>query len=568
MATTLTRRPDAETRRWIRNASDEKAAGNGCRFEEARGQFVVDWVERYCRLYEGDWAGQPMRLTDWQRDSTLRLFSWVHWSDKWARWIRRFRQASIWMAKKNKKSPTLAAWGLYLLCGDGEQGQKVFLAAKDGTQAREVAGKHAKEMLLQSPELSEECDLNLNTMQITHRATRSIMVPLSSSNKRTQQSKEGLNGSVLIDETHVVDRDLVRRISRAGISRSEPLQIEVSTAGNDPDGYGKERFDHARAVEAGQFEDQELFVAIYAAPQDLSDADLEADPLRYGKLANPAMGHTVDREEYLKDYASSKRSLLALADFKMYRLGIWQQSSNPWLRGSDWEACRREYTEDDLAGRECWAGLDLSRTQDMSALVLVFPWDEPETYRLLAYFWLPELVARELDGLIRCLAWARAGHLYLTPGNVVDYGFIRSTFRKLAAKFSIRELVYDPKYAEETTQALEQGVVDAEGQVVEQGTGVPRVAFPQTLNAFMVPCKDFERMVIAGTMHHNGHPILTWQAGHVAVRADSNQNIRPVKPQGGDLKKIDGIVAGVMGLARATIATKASVYEGRGILTI
>ena len=118
---------DRATHDAIKNASDEKAAANGCRFEESRGRDAVDWIERYCKLYEGELAGQPLRLLDWQLDTTLRLFGWVRHSAKWGRAVRRFRQASIWVAKKNGKTPTLAAWGLYLLCGDGEPGAKVIL---------------------------------------------------------------------------------------------------------------------------------------------------------------------------------------------------------------------------------------------------------------------------------------------------------------------------------------------------------------------------------------------------------------------------------------------------------
>src|SRR5262245_31739274 len=120
---------DAETKDWIRNASDDKAIAKGCRFETKRAQFTVNWIETYCKLYEGELAGEPLRLLDWQLDATMRLFGWIRWSAKWKRWIRRFRSASIWTGKKNAKTPTLAAWGLYLLCGDGEKGQKVFLAA-------------------------------------------------------------------------------------------------------------------------------------------------------------------------------------------------------------------------------------------------------------------------------------------------------------------------------------------------------------------------------------------------------------------------------------------------------
>jgi phage terminase large subunit-like protein len=595
---------DAITRAWIRNPSDEKAAANGCTFDVERAAYAVWWIERCCRLYEGEQAGEPLLLhgchecgtydlppanelpdwdeesqaiclerarryaecvaadhrRDWQYECLMRLFGWVRFSEKWKRPVRRFKQGSVWVPKKNKKSPTLAAIGLYLTCGDGEPGQKTFFGAKDGNQAKEIAGQHAVKMLAQCDELADECDVNKGTSQITHRPTNSILKPMSSGNERTQQSKEGLNGSVLIDETHVVDRDFMSRISRAGISRSEPLQLEVSTAGNNPDGYGKERFDYALEVEAGKRDDEELFVAIYAAPQDLTDADLDADPLKWGRLANPAMGHTVDPEEFLRDYERSKRSLRTLLDFRMYRLNNWQRSASPWIRSSDWALCKRPFEEAELEGRECCAGLDLSKTQDMSSLVLVFPWENDpgvaeglKTFRLLPFFWLPEVVAKEKGHLAPFEKWARDGLLQLTPGSVIDYGFIRAQFRRLAKRFVIRKLAYDVTYAEETTQALEQGVVDDMGKQLEEGTGVERVPFPQTVMEFAAPCKDFERFVLAGTLHHNGHPILEWQAGHVQVRRDPNDNIRPVKPKPGDVKKIDGIVAGIMGLREATL---------------
>lgn len=586
------------TRAWIRNVSDERAAAAGCRFSSERGAFTVFWIERHCKLYEGA-AGTPLLLRgchgcgdyglppatdfdswdeeaqaagleratryadcvatghaiDWQYECVMRLFGWERWAEKWNQWIRRFRKASIWVAKKNKKSPTLAAIGLYLLVGDGEPGQKVFLAAKDGTQARKIAGEHVVAMLEQSPELDGKqggaCSLNRNTMRVTYHQARSILEPLSSSNARTQESKEGLNGSVLIDETHVVDRPFVRRIDRAGISRMEPLHIEVSTAGNNPDGYGKERFDYASDVLRGVSDDQELFAAIYAAPQTLTDAELDADPDKYGRMANPAWGHTVDPEEFRKDYATSKRSIGTLLDFKMYRLNIWQRSANPWLRAGDWAACSRSFGEDDLAGLQCWAGLDLSRTRDMTALVLMFP-SEDGSFRILPYFWLPEDRVQEISAVASVLAWKRSGHLQVTAGGVIDYGFVKEEFRRLAKLFNIQGLAYDPKFAEEPTQALSDGILGPNGKVLEEGTGVPRFLFEQSDKNFAAPTEDFERLVISGKMHHNDHPVMTWQVGHATVTKRPMSGVKRVmKPKQGDVKSVDGVVAAIQALAIA-----------------
>jgi phage terminase large subunit-like protein len=573
---------DADTRAWVRNRGDELAAADGCRFDVDRGSHAVWWIERFCRLYEGEQAGEPLVLrgchqchgdpdvpaewndetaalyraradrhcacvaaghfVDWQYDVVMRLFGWVKQSSRWKREVRRFREASIWVAKKNKKSPTLAAVGLYLHSGDGEPGQKVFLGAKDGKQAREIAGKHVVEMYLANSAdfTDEDFSLNQNLMQLTHVPSRSILLPLSSSNTRTKEAKEGINGSVLIDETHVVDEEFIGIISRAGISRSEPLQIEVSTAGNNPDGYGKKRFDLAQQVIAGKVKRHELLAVIYAAPQDLTDEALAADPLRYARLANPALGHTVDPEEFLRDYQNSRPNISEYARFKMYRLDIWQRSSNPWLRDGIWEACAEDFTEEELVGRDCYAGLDLAKTRDTCGLVLLFPMDDGKTFRQLPYYWLPELRARELATDVPFLEWHRDGFIDLTDGDEVDYGVIRHRINELRVRFNIVKIAYDTTYAAQLMQRL----VEEDGMDPEI-----RVPFPQTLMKFAGPTASFERHANARTIRHNGHPVFAWQMGNVKVYQDlTNGNKRPVKHKHGSHQTIDGPVAAIMGL--------------------
>jgi phage terminase large subunit-like protein len=405
--------------------------------------------------------------------------------------------------------------------------------------------------------------VNKNLMQVTHEASRSILRPLSSGNTRHQAAKEGLNGSVLIDETHVVDREFVAILSRAGISRSEPLQVEVSTAGNDPEGYGHERFELAERVIKGQYEgnDQEhVFAAIYAAPQDLADAELAKDPLKWGRLANPAMGHTVDPEEYLADYRASKDNLLHLALFKMYRLNVWQRATTPWLDMLAWDGCKRDFTEDDLVGRPCAAALDLAKTRDTCALALVF-WDaSTDTYQQIVYYWLPEKRADVLRDKVGYLAWARAGWINLIPGDTIDFRIVRQAVAAAKERFGIGRLTYDDHYAEQLVQAL----IEEDGAfLLDQVT-----SFPQTVSAFAGPTDDYEAAILAGTLHHNGNPVLTWQAGNCRVKLDANHNKRPVKQKHGDSRTIDGIVAGIMAKSQMELVKAGSVYDDRGVLTI
>src|SRR3990167_10032306 len=170
----------SETRRWIRNASDERAAQEGMRVSEERGQYVVNWVQNHCVLYEGSRAGEYIDIDDWQYEFFMQLFGWLVQNEELAErrkldtcWIRRFTQASIWIAKKNAKSPTLAATGLYTLCGDGEKGNKCYSVARDGNQAL-ISHTHAMMMVEYSPELSSVCTIKKTNYSITHNPTNSV----------------------------------------------------------------------------------------------------------------------------------------------------------------------------------------------------------------------------------------------------------------------------------------------------------------------------------------------------------------------------------------------------------
>lgn len=531
---------DPVTKAWMRNASDERAVANGCIFDESRARYVVDWIEANCCLWEG--AKGPMLLRDWQLEATMRMFGWVRWSGRLGRWIRRFTRAGIWVCKKNAKSPTAAAWALYLMVADGEPGQKVFFAAADGQQAR-IMARHAVEMVKASPELSEVIQINLNEMKLTHHASLSETKPISSGDNRAARAKQGLNGSVVVDELHVLSRQFVSKssIDKAGASRDEPFHIEVSTAGKDPDSYGRSQYDYGKSVERGDVDDQSLFFLCYEAPQNLSDENLAADPIKYGRMANPTWGRIIQEDEFLADYNRSKRSLADLADFKTFRLNIWQQASSPWLRKEDWDACKVNFTEDDLEGHECYLAMDLSLTRDMTNISACFPMSEGR-FRLLSFFFLPETGFRLLaDKVPQLHEWRRDGWIVVTPGSDLDYGFVKRLVERLNNKFDVRSLIYDPKFANHLTQQIEDEL------------GIERQAFAQNIGLFAEPTAQFEKLVISQKMEHVGNPCMDWQIGHVNIKSDSNGYCRPIKPERADWKKIDGVIGGVQALAGALL---------------
>lgn len=537
---------DRETKKWIKNASDERAAVAGMRFDVERAEFVCNWIENYCCLYEGSHAGEPLILLPWQREFVMRLFGWVRWSDEYGEWIRRFNKASLWAAKKNGKTPFIAAIGLYLLCADGEQGQKVFPSAKDGLQAQ-LAQQHAIAMVDQSPALRIDCKVNRSTLQITHLPTRSNQTILTGNNKRGQEAKEGINGSVLIDECHVFDRMMHERTSRAGISRKEPLNLSVSTAGDDPSSYGFERFQYGRQVNSGSRNDPHFLHVEYCAPDNITDADIDRRLEEFGKMANPSWGYIVMPSEFRSDWETCKGKPREVARFKQYRLNLWVGSTNPWLDVAGWDRGERDYTLAELAGRECYLGIDLSRTRDMTSVVFVFPWPEDgsESLRIWPLFWLPEAIASRRGHLFPFRTWADYGDLTLTNGDVVDYTEVEEDTIAIAEALSLNvvTIFFDQKYAEELTQRLASRL------------GCDRKAVPQTIMYLTALAKEFERRVSVGLIQHPGNKVMTWQVGHVQVYQDRNQNIAPKKPDPTTGKSIDGVaaaldaMAGIVGMA-------------------
>ena len=267
----------------------------------------------------------------------------------------------------------------------------------------------------------------------------------------------------------------------------------------------------------------------------------------------------VGEEEYKSDYNASRPSLNDFLKHKMYRLNIWQQSANPWLRLGDWEKCRQEYAAEDMEGCECYAGLDLARTRDTTAIALIFPGEDEQQFRQLAFFWLPKDRADELRDKVRYREWAAKGFVTLTDGNETDFNFVRLAINDLRQRYNIRCVAYDGTYAAQLMQRLreEDGMHENE-----------QCKFPQTMMAFTSATVAYENAIIEGRMHHNGHPLLTWQAGNVEVKSDYNDNIRPIKQQHGDYRTIDGMVAGIMALAMAIQSPPPSVYEDRGPLVL
>ena len=224
-----------------------------------------------------------------------------------------------------------------------------------------------------------------------------------------------------------------------------------------------------------------------------------------------------------------------------------------------WDACAFPVSADDLEGRVCYGGLDLSSTTDITAFVLVFPpLDEDDKYQILAFFWIPEenLELRVRRDHVPYDVWERQGFLQTTEGNVVHYGFIEKFIESLGERYHIREIAFDRWGAVQMVQNLE-------------GMGFTVVPFGQGFKDMSPPTKELMKLTLEQRIAHGGQPVLRWMMDNIFIKTDPAGNIKPDKEK--STEKIDGVVATVMALDRAIRCgneSGESVYDGRGILLL
>ena len=223
-----------------------------------------------------------------------------------------------------------------------------------------------------------------------------------------------------------------------------------------------------------------------------------------------------------------------------------------------WDKCAFPVNPDNLKGRVCYGGLDLSSTSDITAFVLVFPpIENDDKYYVLPFFWLPEenIDLRVKRDNVLYDVWERQGYLYTTEGNVVHYGFIEKFIEEQGKIYNIREIAFDRWGAVQMTQNLE-------------AIGFTVVPFGQGFRDMSPPTKELMKLTLEQKIAHGGQPVLRWMMDNIYIRTDPAGNIKPDKEK--STEKIDGAVATIMALDRAlrNANQEQSIYNNRGILVL
>ena len=514
-------------------------------YDKAKADRAVKFIENL-RHTKGKWAGTRFWLLPWQEQLIRDIFGVVKPDGN-----RQFRTAFVEIPKKNGKSELAAAVALYLLYADNEPSAEVYGAAADRQQAS-IVFDVANQMVQMTPALMKRSKIMGATKRIVNYSNAGFYQVLSAE----VGTKHGLNVSGLVfDELHAQPTPHLYNVltKGSGDAREQPLFFLITTAGTDRNSICYAIHTKAKDILENRRVDASFYPVIYG----IEDDDDWSDEENWRK-ANPSLGCTIPIDRVRDAYREASQNPAEENVFRQLRLCQWVTSTVRWIPDHIYEQGNRPIDLESLKGRDCYGGLDLSSSGDITAFVLMFPpCTETEPYYMLPFFWVPEdtIPLRVKRASVPYDVWVRQGYLMSTEGNVIHYGFIEKVIEQLGELYHIREIAFDRWGAVQMVQNLE-------------GAGFTVVPIGQGYRDMSPPTKAFYELLMKGEIIHGGNPVIRWMAGNVVVETDPAGNIKPTKAK--SVEKIDGIVAAIMALDRCirNAGQQGSVYDNpeRGLL--
>lgn len=480
-------------------------------FDEEKAFRPIKFIQKFCKPSKGDF--DQLVLQPWQHYTIGSLYGWIHRETGY----RRFKEGLIFVPRKAGKTTKISGLTTYAVSKDGEKGARVYVLANAKQQARELYDE-AWEMVKKSPALSAM--MKGTTGAIKYPETGSKIEPRASDSKKL----DGLNTSFAVfDEIHEFKNyKLINVIKRSWSARKQPLLVYITTAGYELDGPLVDFIEIGKDVLKGAVEQERKFY--FMAAMD-SEKEIN-DPTLWIK-ANPNIGVTMNLLELIEGYNSDKHNPGEQADWITKQFNIFADSDE--LSFVNYETLKRNegfITEDELKGKVCVGGYDLSNTEDFTSAVLEFPLDSGQI-AVIQHTWVPAKKARE-DDTIPYEQYQKAGLLTICDSDYVEKEYVENWFVEMSQHYNIAEIGYDAFNAFRLNESLKQ-----------HGFKMTKVI--QGHKTLSAPMKDLKQIIMDGNMIYNKNKLLRWYINNVKLVMDRNGNWMPTKQS--RYRKIDGFAA-------------------------
>lgn len=506
-----------------------------------RGERNIQWIEQHCRIPEGKFVGQPVKLRPFQRAIILGIYDTPT------------RRAIISFARKNAKT-TLSAFLLLLhVCGpEAKANSQLYSAAQSRDQAAILFGLAAK-IVRMSPILRDFVIVRDTRKELYCSDLGTLYRALSAE----ASTAYGLSPVFVIhDELGQVKgprSELYEALETATAAQESPLSIVISTQAPTDADLLSVLIDDAKGSN-----DPRVRLFLYTAEVDADPFDIETI-----RQANPAFDFFMNPEEVLAMAEDARRMPSREAEYRNLVLNQRVESSNPFVSRGIWDANGGE-CEPDWSGHAVYGGLDLSAARDLTAFVLVCPIDG--VLHTKPTFWLPEEGLRDKAQHDRVPydKWKEDGFLQTTPGKSIQYEYVAGVIKAAFDNYNLKKLAFDRWNIRHLVPWL------VKAGLTEEFLDAHLEEFGQGYQSMSPALRETETILLGEKLRHGNHPVLTMCAANAVVKMDEAGNRKLDKKN--SRGRIDGMVALAMAASLAASdlmkADKGSYLDSGPVLVL
>lgn len=494
------------------------------KYDMAEAHMRIKFMENLCLQSKKPYYMQPMRLLLWEKAFIETSYSFKKWSDELGRYIRRFQDIMLLIARKNGKTTLLAADAhTDLRIGDG--GQDIVCTSNDDKQASL---------------LWNECDgmrkridpkgkwTHKNMSQIENLTNGTKIFKMSSKT----QNKDGRNiDKAYFDESHDAEDDEIAAACQKSMSvKEEPMFINLTTEGFVNDGYLDNKLIYARKVLNEEIDDDTFLPWLYT--QD-SEAEIWQDEQSWYK-SNPSLG-VIKKWSYLRgEVAKSKVDKSTRMHTLCKDFNIKQNNAQAWLMTEDYTYPTQPIDLEDFRGCIALGAVDLSATTDLSNAKILLMRPDDKTKYVYSHYWIPESKLENSDDKeagAKYLEWAKAGLMTIHEGNEIDVTDIADWFYRLYKDFGIRLMIcgYDQRFAKTFLSRMDEYGFECE-------------MINQNRQVMSSPMKLVEADLKSRIINYNENEVDRWCLGNAAMETDGLGQVMCVKVNNQASRRIDGAV--------------------------
>jgi len=467
-------------------------------FNEEEANRIIEFSETLI-LAEGE-EQETLKLADFQAFILGSLFGWVNKETGY----RRYRTSYVQLGRQNGKSLLNGILGTFCSGFDGYKYAQIYCTATKSDQAKIVFNEIVK-FIQADEDLEELFKVKEYESTIVSFLTHSTVKALGRDTKSIDGFRPYLG---IVDEYHAHKDNQMYKLLEGGTGKLKQSLISViTTAGFDLNSPCFQLYEYCKKLLEGGYENETQFV--YIAQLDKEDDIWE--PSNWVK-ANPLICADDEGIERIQDIAAKAKAMGGeeLRDFLTKRVNDWvQMTDNDYINIENWNLCASDLTLEDMTGKECVVGLDLSSGGDLTSLALEFPilMENERKYFIHSHSFIPKNRVQEHIKLDHAPydIWLKEGLLTTTEtlgGVKTDYKYIISYLRSLKEQYnlSFKAIAYDPHNADTFLLDLEEFGCDC-------------IEIVQSAKSLHQATEDFSLEVDAKNVLYNRHnKLLTWSA--------------------------------------------------------